>query len=353
MTISSLPMSDMFDAITDWDNLWLAFYKAARGKRRGHAAAGFEHQVADRLIELQRDLQSFAYRPGAYRHFVIHEPKRRKISAAPFRDRVVHHAIVSVLEPLLARRFIADTYACLPGRGTHRAAYRYREFVRARRGGGYRLQCDIKSYFASVDHRVMMALLARCLGDARMLELLHSLLAHGAESAGKGMPIGNLTSQLFANLYLDPFDHFVKEALRVRHYIRYMDDFLLLSDSREGARAHLAAAADFLQGRLLLQLNQRRTVIAPVHCPCDFLGYVHHAGGRVRVRRRSVRRLWRRLPALERRLAAGEITWETARASVASWFGVARHANAFRLSRTIFGRRDVRHAGKRLLVKSA
>jgi hypothetical protein len=166
------------------------------------------------------------------------------------------------------------------------------------------------------------------------------------------MPIGSLTSQLFANIYLDALDHFVKEHLRVRHYLRYMDDFLLLAADRRQARARLEAVRTFLRERLRLELNRRRVVVAPVGEPCDLLGYLHHGDGRVRVRRRSVRRLWRRLRALERRLAAGEIDPAMARASVASWFGLAKHADAFRLSRSIFMRRDVDNVGKRLLVRS-
>jgi RNA-directed DNA polymerase len=156
----------------------------------------FEYHLEPRLCEIRRELVSGAYRWGPYRQFLIQDPKRRTIRAAPFRDRVVHHAIFNVLDPIIRRGFIRDTYACIPGRGC-------------------RLQCDIKSYFASVDHGVLLDLLAGRVGDARMLELLRSLIRHGAEQPGTGMPIGNLTSQLFANLYLDPLDHFAKETLRV------------------------------------------------------------------------------------------------------------------------------------------
>jgi hypothetical protein len=196
-----------------------------------------------------------------------------------------------------------------------------------------------------------MERLARRIGDERMLVLLRSLIAHGAERPGIGMPIGNLTSQLFANLYLDPLDHFVKETLRVRHYIRYMDDFLLLADDRRQAREHLRTIRELLRDQLRLELNPRRIAIAPLSCPCDFLGYVHFADGRARVRRRSVRRLWRRLPALKRRLEAGQADPDAIRSSIASWFGLAAHADAYRLSRAIFAQRDVENIGKRLLLQ--
>jgi hypothetical protein len=312
----------------------------------------FEHHLETRLWELRREVEAGTYRWGAYHRFLIRDPKRREIRAPPFRDRVLHHALFTVIDPLFARGYITDTYACIRGRGTHRAVRRYREFVRARGGLGYTLQCDIQRYFASVDHGLLMSLLARRIGDARLLALLNSLIDHGAERPGTGMPIGNLTSQMFANLYLDPFDHFVKETLRVRHYIRYMDDFLLLVDGRHAARAGLAAIEAFLLTRLRLRLNPSRVVLSPLTCARDVLGYIHRVGEPTRIRRTSVRRLWRRIATLDERLGAGRVAWASARASLASWFGLAKHADAFRLSRAIFSARDVRNLGKRLLVHS-
>jgi retron-type reverse transcriptase len=157
------------------------------------------------------------------------------------------------------------------------------------------VQADVRHYLARVDHAVLAARLRRRIADGRLLGLLDGLVAHGAEAPGRGMPIGSLTSQLFANVYLDALDHFVKERLRVRHYLRYMDDFLLLAADRREACARLDAARAFLADHLFLELNPRRVVVAPVTAPCDLLGWVHRADGHVRVRRRSVRRLWRRL----------------------------------------------------------
>jgi len=213
------------------------------------------------------------------------------------------------------------------------------------------LQCDIEKYFARVDHSVLMERLSRKVGDLRMLRLLQSLLAHGAEGPSRGMPIGNLTSQLFANVYLDALDHFAKEELRVRHYLRYMDDFLLLAGDRREARTLLAEVKEFLREQLRLKLNRRRIVLAPLCEPCDFLGYVQFGDERTRVRRRSVRRLWRRLPALAQGLASGRVSYAQARCCISSWFGLAKHADALQLSRAIFSVRDVANIGKRLLVR--
>ena len=348
----------LFARVIDLAALERAFRRASAGKRHQAEVQAFEHHLETRLCEIRREVDAGAYRWGTYRRFLIRDPQQREIRAAPFRDRVLHHAIFAVLDPLFTRGYIADSYACLRARGTHAAARRYCEFVRARRGVGYLVQCDVQRYFASVDHRVLLELVARRVGDRRLLALVASLVEHGAETPGRGMPIGNLTSQMFANLYLDPLDHFVKEELRVRHYIRYMDDTVLLADDRAEARTRLREVERFLAERLHLRLNPRRVRLAPLACACDFLGYVHrssvisrpHSLAPVRIRRRSVRRLWRRLPVLARQVESG-LEWRRARASVASWFGLAAHADAFRLSRAIFAARDVRNIGKRLIAQ--
>jgi len=336
----------LFERLVEFPHLVRAFRGAARRKRRSRELLAFRHELEPRLWAMRRDLVAGPYPWGAYRTITIRDPKPRVIRAAPFADRVLHHAIVDLLDPIVRRGLIADTYACLPDRGVHRAVARFVAFARERGGRGYLLQCDISRYFASVDHGVLLELLERRIGDDRLLVLLRGLVAHGAEAPDTGMPIGNLTSQLFANLYLDPLDHFVRERLRVRHYLRYMDDFVLLGPDRVAAWEHHAAIEEFLRDRLRLALKVRRTVVAPLDRPHDVLGYVHRAGGALRVRRRSVQRLWRRLGALE------HAEWSAVRSSIASWFGLARHADAFMLTRELFARRDVRHVGKRLLVRS-
>lgn len=311
----------LVERVSSLESLYRAFLGAAAGKRDRRAVREYEFDLETHLWETRRRLLAEAYAWSPYRRFEISDPKRREIRAPAFRDRIVHHAIVDVTNPIFERGFIADTYACIRGRGQHRAVERHRCFSRSRQGCGYVLRCDVAAYFRSIDHEVLRGLLARRIGDRRLLALLESLIAHGAEAPGVGMPIGSLTSQMFANLYLDPLDHFVKERLRVRHYVRYMDDFVVLAADRAEARHRLGEIEAFLAERLRLGLNPRRTVIAPLSAPLDFLGYVHRAGGGTRVRRRSVRRLRRRLPALAEGLDAGEIGWDGARASVASWTG--------------------------------
>lgn len=343
----------LFERIADFSHLARAFDGARRGKRPSQEALEFAHDLEPRLWAMRRALLAGPYPWGAYRHFWIRDPKPRLIRAAPFADRVLHHAIVDALDPILRRGFIADSFACLPGRGVHRAVARFLQFAGERRGRGYVLQCDVKSYFATVDHAVLNALLARRLADRRILELLRGLVAHGAETPGTGMPIGNLTSQMFANLYLDPLDHFVRERLRVRHYLRYMDDVLAIAGDRVAARGLLEEIRGFLAQRLRLALNPRRELVAPLASRLDVLGYVRHPTGRLAVRRRSVTRLRHRVPWLRERFERGGVPWARVRSSLASWYGLARHADAFGLSRQVFLASDVRNLGKRLAVRLA
>jgi RNA-directed DNA polymerase len=233
---------NLYTQLCTWDNLYLAYRNAAKGKRGKPPAARFEYRLEDHLIQLQRELQSKSYRPGAYHSFIIHEPKRRLISAAPFRDRVVHHALCNVIEPRFERSFIRDSYANRVGKGTHRALDRAQAFARRFR---YVLQCDMVQFFPSIDHAILRRILARKISDEAVLWLVDRILASGegvlsaayemvyfpgddlwAAARPRGLPIGNLTSQFWANCYLNPFDHFVKRELRSQGYVRYVDDFL-------------------------------------------------------------------------------------------------------------------------------
>jgi RNA-directed DNA polymerase len=228
--------------ITSFDNLYLAFKNAARGKRKRPDVAAFEYNLEENLLDLQDELQSRTYTPGPYYSFRIYDPKPRLISAAPFRDRVVHHALCQVIEPLFERRFIHDSYACRVGKGTHAALDRAQRFAQCY---PYVLKCDLEQFFPSIDHAILRAQLARVIADRTVLWLIDQILASGAEvhkadyaprcfpgddlfalARPRGLPIGNLTSQFWANVYLNPLDHFVKRELKCRGYVRYVDDLV-------------------------------------------------------------------------------------------------------------------------------
>jgi retron-type reverse transcriptase len=214
----------LFEKIIAFDNLLLAARKAQRGKRHRTSVAHFLFHLEPQILTLQEELRAGTYRMQPYHTFTIYEPKQRQICAAAFRDRVVQHALCTVLDPLFEASFIHDTYACRRGKGTHAAVRRAQQFARK---FPYVLKCDVRKYYDSIDHAVLKALLRRQLKDTACLALLDHIIAHPLPGSrpGKGLPIGNLTSQYFANLYLGELDHLVKERLRCKGYVRYMDDF--------------------------------------------------------------------------------------------------------------------------------
>ncbi|MBN2494230.1 MAG: RNA-directed DNA polymerase [Deltaproteobacteria bacterium] len=250
----------LLDSVASQENLHAAWLLARRGRRYGARPARFEIDAESHLLRLEQELRSGAYRPGRYRLLTIREPKRRVIAAAPFRDRVVHHALCRVLVPLLARSFIHDTYACLPGRGTHRVVLRHLELSRRYR---YRCHLDVRAFFASIRVDLLLELVARSIRDRQVLELLGAILESGlyiyrqerlmrhlgleAHPPGdrRGLPVGNLTSQHLANFFLDGLDHLVKRDLKLRGYLRYMDDMVLFADDR---RALVASAETITRG---------------------------------------------------------------------------------------------------------
>ncbi len=329
--------SESFRRIASWENLLEAFRKAAAGKRARKTAATFEHRVADRLIELQDELQGGTYRPGPYRNFLIHEPKARTISAAPFRDRVVHHALCNVIEPWFEQRFIPDSFANRKGKGTHRAVDRMQQFARCH---GYVLRCDVVQHFPSIDHAILLKFLARVIRDNDVMDLIATILANDQP---RGLPIGNLTSQFWSNCYLDPFDpfdHFVKRELGCRAYLRYVDDFALFSDSRQQLWAWKRAIIERLVG-LRLTIHENAAQVLPVTHGIPWLGFVVFPTHR-RVKARNAVKFTRRLRERWAEFCAGEISFAELDASVQGWINHVRYADTWGLRRHVLGRPLVR-----------
>lgn len=345
----------LFPRIVAWENLLLAYRKAARGKRGRQSAAAFEFQVADRLLALQAELKDGSYRPGAYRHFMIHEPKRRKISAAPFRDRVVHHALCNVIEPLFEARFHPHSYANRVGKGTHRAVDQLQTYARRYR---HVLRLDIVQHFASLDISVLEQTLFRVVQDARTRRLIEVILASGegvlAEeytlvrfpgdalqdaARPRGLPIGNLTSQFWSNCYLNPLDWFVTRELGCRAFLRYVDDIALFADSRRHLGAWRARIVDFLAG-LRLTLHAARAQVTPVAHGIPWLGFVVYPRHR-RLKRRNVVGFRRRLDRNLDLFRAGEISFGELDASVQGWISHVRYGDTWGLRRHLFQARPL------------
>ncbi|HDQ71361.1 MAG TPA: RNA-dependent DNA polymerase [Chloroflexi bacterium] len=344
----------MYASLCSWDNLYLAYRNASRGKRGKEPAARFEYRLEDNLIQLQRELETQTYQPGDYYSFYIHEPKRRLISAAPFRDRVVHHVLCNVIEPRFERSFVCDSYANRVGKGTHRALDRCQQFARRFR---YVLQCDVRKFFPSLDHTIMRRILARKIGDANVLWLIDQILGSGRGVLSeeytmvyfpgddlwvamrlRGLPIGNLTSQFWANCYLNPFDHFVKRELRCCKqrggYLRFVDDFLLFADDKSLLWDWREALVERLATLRLTIHNGAHP--RPVTEGIPFLGFVVYADRR-RLKRRKGIHFRRRFEDLVHRYERGEIPLEEITASAQGWANHARYGNTVGLRKAVLG----------------
>lgn len=338
----------MYDQLYSWDNLYLAYRRAAMGKRGRISAAAFEYRLEDNLCNLLADLCSKSYRPGGYCSFYIHEPKRRLISAAPFRDRVVHHALCNIIEPIFERSFIFDSYANRVGKGTHRALDRCQGFARRYR---YALQCDVAQFFPAIDHAILRGILARKVDDIDTLWLIDQIIASGIGVLGnqyemqwfagdgptaaqrpRGLPIGNLTSQFWANCYMNGFDHFVKRQLRCLAYIRYVDDFVLFSDDKGELREwHNAIVERLAELRLTIHPGAHPR---PVTEGLPFLGFVVYPDHR-RLKRRKGIFFQRKLRRMLRQYAVGEVPLEEINIAVQGWLNHVRYANTIGLQRAV------------------
>ena len=333
---------NLFPKIVSFENLLKAFKKAAKGKRERDYVLSFTDKLEDNLLELQRDLIENSYKPGDYKSFQIYFPKPRKISAAPFRDRIVHHALINVVGNLLERGFINDTYANRKGKGTHRAIFRFQEYLRKFK---YVLKCDIKKYFPTIDHKILKSLLRTKIADNKTLWLINTILNNSnnqefvcdyfpdddlfsPSERRKGLPIGNLTSQYFSNFYLSPLDHFIKEKLFCKGYVRYVDDFALFSDSKIELQKWLLQIIKFLE-QFRLRLNEKHTQLFPSHLGYAFLGQVVFRSHR-RLRSENVK-------SFRKRLKKWKINPpENVQQRIASWVGHAGQADTDCLLKSIF-----------------
>ena len=338
----------MYARLRSWHNLLLAYHRAAKGKRGRPNAAAFEHRLEDNLLELQHEFASHTYAPSGYVSFPIHDPKRRLISAAPFWDRVVHHALCNLIEPIFDRSFVADSYANRMGKGTHRALNRVQQLARRY---PYVLQCDLRQFFPSMDHAILREILAGKITDPGVLWLIDRILESGtgvlteeydmvyfpgddlfAVHRPRGLPIGNLTSQFWANVYMNPFDHFVKRELRCRGYVRYVDDFLLFAEHKRTLWSWLGA----IRGRLAkLRLTMHPGAHPrPVTEGIPFLGFIVFPHRR-RLKRRKGIQFQRKLRDLIAAHHNGEIGIEAITASVQGWVNHVRYGNTVGLRKAI------------------
>ena len=321
-------VSHGYDNIISTDNLLDAWKEFLHGKQKKKDVQEFEYSLIENISLLRSDLASGAYRHGSYTHFKIADPKPRDIHKASVRDRLVHHALYRILYPFFDRMFMADSYSCRQGKGTHRALKAFRKYAYQESKNHAKtvwvLKCDIRKFFASIDQQILITILRRHLSDECTMILLQNIIEsfHSTEH-GKGLPLGNLTSQLLVNIYMNEFDQFVKHTLKARYYIRYSDDFVFLSTNREWLESLLPRVRKFLHDRLALELHPQKVSLATLASGIDFLGWVHFPDHRI-LRTATKKRMFRRIAE-----AGGDED------TVSSYLGMLSHGNAHTLQQQI------------------
>jgi retron-type reverse transcriptase len=337
----------MFEQLTSWDNLLNAYKKACKGKRGKPNVAEFEYHLEENLLTIQQALRSKTYVPSKYYSFHIHEPKKRLISAAAFKDRVVHHALCNLIEPVFDRSFIYDSYANRSFKGTHKAISRCQHFSKKY---DYVLQFDLCQFFPSIDHEILIEIITKKINDPDVMWLCSLIINSGvgvlkeaykmvyfpgddlfAPLRPRGLPIGNLTSQLWANVYLNPFDHYVKRVLKCRAYIRYVDDCMVFSNSKKELWQHKAAIETKLQH---YRLTMHPTNPKPVSEGIPFLGFIVFPFTK-RIKRRKAVHFHRTFRKKVNAFHEGKMTLSKLNESVVAWVNHAHYGNTVGIRKKI------------------
>jgi len=313
-----------YDDIISLENLLGAWKEFVKGKRKKPDVQEFSLRLMDNIISLHEDLRRKVYLHGDYQAFRISDPKSRSIHKASVRDRLLHRATYRKLYPFFDRTFIADSFSCRNEKGTHKAINRFRRFIwkvsKNNTKTCWILKCDIKKFFASINHNILLEILTPRIQDENILWLLRQVVEsfNAIDFVGVGLPLGNLTSQLFANIYLNEFDQFVKHRIKAKFYIRYADDFVILSENKTWLDEILPRIKNFLQDELKLEIHPDKIFIKTLASGVDFLGWVHFPNHRV-LRTSTKRRMFKNL-------------WEDFRPDViASYLGMLKWGNTFRL----------------------
>lgn len=282
-------VNNIFERLVSFDNLLIAFYKARRGTKTLEAKK-FEFDLEREILKLKSELINNKYTPQKYRYFILHEPKERTVSVAAFRDRMVHHAIINVIENIFEPTFIFDSYANRKNKGLHKGIKRVQSMIVS--NNEYYLKADIEKFFDNIDYEIMMKFIARKIKDKKVLNLIKIVL-YNDSTKNKGLPIGNLTSQFFANIYLNTFDHFIKENLKARRYVRYMDDFVII-DEIDKLKYFQKEISKFLSNNLKLKLKKSATYTNLVRGGITFCG-VNIFQNLIRIRGKNLRYSSRKL----------------------------------------------------------
>lgn len=315
-----------YEEIISLGNLFAAWQEFLSGKRSKRDVQQFSLNLIDNIIQLYSELANFTYEHGGYYAFNISDPKPRSIHKATVRDRVLHNAIYRQLYPFFEKTFISHSFSCRLGKGIHKSLNEFRKFSRKASKNQTRtvwvLKLDIKRFFASIDHQLLLKILADYISDQKILWLLERVINSFFTLPGKGLPLGNLTSQLFCNIYLNRLDQFIKHELKAKYYIRYADDFIILSENKPLLLSQIDKIAEFLGENLQLSLHPDKVIVKALASGVDFLGWVHFPHNRV-LRKRTRNRMLKRIQE--------HATNET----LQSYLGLLSHGNTFKLNREI------------------
>jgi RNA-directed DNA polymerase len=326
-------IAGLYDRIWEWSNLRRAAHRAFRASRQGAEPREYFSNLDENLRSLQKALLAGDVKLCPYREFLIHDPKERLISAPAFADRVLHHAVMGVCEPLFDRWSIADSYACRRGRGRLAALERATDFSRR---FPWFFRGDIRKYFPSIQHPLLKLMIRRKFKDQRLIALFEQLVDSFGFDEGKGLPIGSLCSQHLANLFLDPFDRWVKEVVRLPGYVRYMDDFVIFSDSQNWVVDCQRLVGEVLSSKLGLELKGDAHLNRSRH-GFDFLGFRIFPGWRI-LNRRSRRRFRARFDELEQRHQRGSMGEMELQRRVGSLLAFAKEGCSWKFRSAVLSR---------------
>ncbi|MBA7493887.1 hypothetical protein ES702_04452 [subsurface metagenome] len=343
---------NLYQKVCSFDNLISAFKKARKGKSKKDYVINFESGLQKNLKCLQNDLMNKNYSPYPLKKFIIRDPKTRTIHASVFRDRIIHHAIINILNPIYEKIFIYDSFASRKNKGTHNAINRFESFIKKVSSNGrliknsfnnnsiqgYVLKADFRHYFNSVNHKVLISILKKKIDDRNLINLIEIVLGNFESSKGIGMPLGNYTSQFFANVYLNELDYYVKHILKVKYYIRYVDDFVMLHKNKKRLRYFLRHINNFLPC-LKIKLHTEKTEIYALRNGITFLGYRIFYHYRL-LRKRNIKFFVKRLEKNVFLYNNKEISEEQFESRINGWLGYAKYGNTFNLIKKTFSNQN-------------
>lgn len=349
--MSKIYKDDLFNRIVDEDNFYKAYRTCLKGKSKYKVEAmKFAIDEVYNLQQLRQSLIDETYVFGGYISFLVYEPKERIVHAPHFKDKIVQLAINNILKEVFVPRFIHDSYACMDGRGTHKCADRISHFLRKAKWeygeDAYIVKGDVSKFFYSIDREVLKKLLGRKIKCTKTTRLLFKIIDSADVLDPLGLPLGNTISQLSANIYLNELDQYCKRQLSLKYYIRYMDDFIIITKDKDTANRVLKLIYEFTEAKLHLKLNQNKTKIFPINQGVNSIGYKIHATHRL-LRNDSKRKIKRKVGAMPRLIREGRITVRKAEQMLNSWKGHADHSNSYNFIQSLIDKHDFIYANKK------